>query len=68
MIESYLIGSVGQSLERIRQLRQIVQGPYRREYDGLRQICLTRLDLYRHPFNASLRRQLSIQPYRLLDV
>ena len=44
MIETYLIGSIGQSLERIRQLRQIVQGPYRREYDGLRQICLTRLD------------------------
>ena len=35
MIESYLIGSVGQSLERIRQLYQIVQGPYRREYDVL---------------------------------
>ena len=44
MIETYLIGSIGQSLERIRQLRQIVQGPFRREYDGLRQICLTRLD------------------------
>lgn len=44
MIEPYLIGSVGQSLERIRQLRQIVQGPYRREYDGLRQICLRHLD------------------------
>ena len=28
MIETYLIGSVGQSLKRIRQLRQIVQGPY----------------------------------------
>ena len=44
MIETYLIGSVGQSLERIRQLRQIVQGTYRREYDGLRQICLMQLD------------------------
>lgn len=44
MIETYLVGSVGQSLKRIRQLRQIVQGPFRREYDGLRQICLTRLD------------------------
>ena len=44
MIETYLMGSIGQSLERIRQLRQIVQGPYRREYDGLRQICLTHLD------------------------
>ena len=31
MIETYLIGSIGQSQERIRQLRQILQGPYRRE-------------------------------------
>ena len=45
MIETYLIGSIGQSLKRIRQLRQIVQGLYRREYDGLRQICLTHLDV-----------------------
>ena len=52
MIESYLIGSVGQSLERIRQLRQIVQGPYRREYDGLRQICLTRLDAVQAAFQC----------------
>ena len=44
MIETYLLGSAGHSLKRIRQLRQIVQGPFRREYDGLRQICLTRLD------------------------
>ena len=44
MIENYLAGSIGQSLERIRQLRQIVQGQYRREYDGLRQVCLMRLD------------------------
>ncbi len=44
MIEQYLIGSIGQSLERVRQLRQIVQDSYRREYDGLRQICLSRLD------------------------
>ncbi len=44
MVEKYLIGSIGQSLERARQLRQIVQGPYPREYDGLRQICLTQLD------------------------
>lgn len=44
MVEKYLIGSINQSLERTRQLRQIVQGPYRREYDGLRQICLTQLD------------------------
>ena len=44
MIETFLIGSVGQLLERIRQLRQIVQGTYRREYDGLRQKCLMQLD------------------------
>lgn len=44
MIETYLTGSIDRSLERIRQLRQIVQRPYRREYDGLRQICLTHLD------------------------
>ena len=50
MIESYLTGSIGQLLERARQLRQIVQGPYRREYDGLRQICLTRLDAIQRAF------------------
>ena len=44
MIEKYLTGSIGESLERTRQLRQIVQKRYLREYDGLRQICLTRLD------------------------
>ena len=44
MTEAYLVGSIGQSLERIRQLRQIVQGQYEREYDGLRQICLMHLD------------------------
>ena len=44
MIEQYLAGSIGQSLERIRQLRQISQGQYPREYDGLRQVCLLRLD------------------------
>ena len=44
MIEAYLVGSIDQSMERLRQLRQIIQGPYRREYDGLRQICLERLD------------------------
>ena len=47
MVEEYLIGSIGQSLERARQLRQIVQRQhprYSREYDGLRQICLTQLD------------------------
>ena len=52
MIEPYLIGSVGQSLERIRQLRQIVQRTYRREYDGLRQICLTRLDVAQAAFQS----------------
>lgn len=44
MIEPYLTGSVAQALERARQLIQIVQGQYPREYDGLRQICLVRLD------------------------
>ena len=44
MIEKYLIGSIDQSLERVRQLRQIVQGQYPREYDGLRQICSAQLD------------------------
>ncbi len=44
MIEAYLVGSINQSLQRIRHLRQIVHGTYRREYDGLRQICLTHLD------------------------
>ena len=44
MIEAYLVGSINQSLHRIRHLRQIVHGTYRREYDGLRQICLTHLD------------------------
>lgn len=52
MIEPYLIGSVEQSLERIRQLRQIVQGSYRREYDGLRQICLTHLDAAKRAFQC----------------
>ncbi|MCE2449759.1 MAG: hypothetical protein J4F35_15675 [Candidatus Latescibacteria bacterium] len=44
MVEEYLIGSIGQSLERARQLRQVVQRRYPREYDGLRQICLTKLN------------------------
>ena len=44
MVEKYLIGAIDQSLERTRQLRQIVQRRYPREYDGLRQICLTQLD------------------------
>ena len=44
MVERYLSGSIGQLLERARQLRQIVHGTYPREYDGLRQICLNNLD------------------------
>ena len=44
MIEEYLVGSIHQSLERIRQLRGIVQARYPREYDGLRQNCLNKLD------------------------
>jgi hypothetical protein len=44
MIETYLIGSIGQSLERVRQLRQIVQKPYSQGYKDLRQICLRQLD------------------------
>ncbi len=52
MIEKYLIGSIGQSLERERQLRQIVQRRSPREYDGLRRICLTQLD----ETQATLRR------------
>ncbi|SKA41326.1 hypothetical protein SAMN02745126_06487 [Enhydrobacter aerosaccus] len=44
MIEDYLSGSVRQSIERILQLRGIVQSRLPREYDGLRQICLCKLD------------------------
>ena len=44
MVEKYLTGSIDQTLERSRQLRQIVQGQYPREYDGLRQICLEQLN------------------------
>ena len=44
MIEAYLAGSIRQSIERIRQLRGIVQSQHPREYDGLRQLCLTKLD------------------------
>jgi hypothetical protein len=47
MVEQYLIGSIAQSLERVRHLSQIVQGRYRREYDGLRQLCSMRLDAVR---------------------
>ena len=51
MIDTYLLGMSGQSTERIRQLRQIIQVPCRREYDGLRQICLTRLDVAQAALN-----------------
>ena len=44
MIEDYLSGSIRQSIERIRRLRGIVQSPFPREYDGLRQICLGKLE------------------------
>jgi hypothetical protein len=47
MIEQYLIGSIAQSQERVRQLSQIVQDQYPREYDGLRQICRTQLESVR---------------------
>lgn len=52
MIEAYLSGSIRQSLERVRQLRGIVQGRYPREYDGLRQLCLTKLDQAQLELNA----------------
>jgi hypothetical protein len=52
MIEAYLSGSIRQSLERVRQLRGIVQGSYPREYDGLRQLCLTKLDQAQLELNA----------------
>ena len=44
MVEKYLTGSMDQSLERARQLRQIVQGKYPCEYDRLRKICLKQLN------------------------
>lgn len=44
MVEQYLTGSIDQSLERIRQLRQIVQKRYPPEYESLQQICLDQLD------------------------
>ena len=44
MVENYLIGLVGQSLVRTRQLRCIVQRQYPREYDDLRQLCLKHLE------------------------
>lgn len=51
MIEDYLSGSIRQSIERIRQLRGIVQSRFPREYDGLRQICLGKLDQILVEFN-----------------
>ncbi|MCP1854421.1 MULTISPECIES: hypothetical protein [unclassified Bradyrhizobium] len=56
MIEEYLVGSIQQSLERIRQLKNIIQNRYPREYDGLRQNCLNRLDRASDELNA-LRRE-----------
>ena len=44
MVENYLIGLVGQSLARTRQLRSIVQRQYPREYDDLRRLCLNHLE------------------------
>jgi hypothetical protein len=52
MIEEYLSGSVRQSTERVRQLRGIVQSRYPREYDGLRQLCLAKLDQALGELNA----------------
>lgn len=58
MIERYLTGSINQALERVRQLTQIVQGQYAREYDGLRQICLTRLDSIRRDLHQLSRESI----------
>jgi hypothetical protein len=58
MIEEYLTGSIRQSLERIRQLRGIVQARYPREYDGLRQNCLNKLDLSASELNALLKERI----------
>jgi hypothetical protein len=52
MIEAYLSGSIRQSIERIRQLRGIVQSRLPREYDGLRQICLGKLEQMLGEFNT----------------
>jgi hypothetical protein len=52
MIEEYLAGSIRQCIERVRQLRGIVQTRYPREYDGLRQLCLTKLDQAHIEFKA----------------
>lgn len=59
MIEDYLQGAIGQSLERERQLREIVQRHYRREYDGLRQICLGRLDSARAELQTLAREAIA---------
>jgi hypothetical protein len=52
MIEDYLSGSIRQSIERIRRLRSIVQSRFPREYDGLRQICLGKLEQMLVEFNT----------------
>jgi hypothetical protein len=52
MIEDYLSGSIRQSIERIRRLRGIVQSRLPREYDGLRQICLGKLEQMLVEFNS----------------
>jgi hypothetical protein len=52
MIEDYLSGSIRQSIERIRRLRGIVQSRFPREYDGLRQICLGKLEQMLVELNA----------------
>jgi hypothetical protein len=52
MIEDYLSGSIRQCIERIRRLRGIVQSRYSREFDGLRQICLGKLEQMLVEFNA----------------
>jgi hypothetical protein len=58
MIEAYLSGSILQSIERIRQLRGIVQSRYPREYDGLRQLCLTKLDQAHFEFSALTKERI----------
>lgn len=52
MIEDYLSGSIRQSIERIRRLRGIAQSRFPREYDGLRQVCLGKLETILVEFNA----------------
>ena len=43
MVEKYLVGAIGQSLERALLLCEIAQASYPQEYDNLRTICLTHL-------------------------